>query len=133
MIELLNGCVCCSLTGEFKEAVKEILENYKIDYIVVETTGIAEPDALALNVEEIPDVELRRIITVVDAFAFSRYPLGMVGKLQIECANLILLNKADLVKKNELDEAKIKISRINPNAEIIETIRCDLPIKKVLE
>ena len=50
--ELLGGCVCCSLTGEFEEAIKEIIKKYKPEIIIVETTGVAEPDALVFEVSE---------------------------------------------------------------------------------
>lgn len=133
MVELLNGCVCCSLTGEFKQAVSEILENYRVDHIIVETTGIAEPEALALNVEEIENVELRKIIAIVDASSFLKFPIGMVGKMQIKEANLILLNKIDIADKSEIGKIEKELREINSDAEIIKVVRCNIPEEKVLE
>src|SRR3989304_9553565 len=51
MVELRGGCVCCSLTGEFEAAIKEIIEKTKPDAIVVETTGVAEPDAVVIDIQ----------------------------------------------------------------------------------
>ena len=96
LIELEGGCVCCSLTGEFEAAIKEILKRVKPDVIVVETTGVAEPDAIALDLEEIKGVRLEGIITIVDAFETSRFPsLGHTGKMQIQMADVLILNKVD--------------------------------------
>src|SRR3989338_7949090 len=62
--ELTGGCVCCSLAGEFEEAVKEIREKYNPEIIIVETTGIAEPDALITDVSStFPDLILDSVIT----------------------------------------------------------------------
>ncbi|MEK6852502.1 MAG: GTP-binding protein, partial [Nanoarchaeota archaeon] len=88
MAELLGGCVCCSLTGEFEAAVREILDKIKPEMILVETTGVAEPDAIIIEVEEnIPEVRLDGIITLVDCDAVTKFPsLGHTGKIQVEMA-----------------------------------------------
>src|SRR3989344_1563710 len=66
MIELAGGCVCCSITGEFEYAVKEILEKTCPDHIIVETTGVAEPDAIIIDIDEnIAGVRLDAVITIV--------------------------------------------------------------------
>src|SRR5262245_9889312 len=68
MTELAGGCVCCSLIGEFEAAIEEILARATPDLIVVETTGIAEPDALVIGVQEnLPGVRLDGVITICDA------------------------------------------------------------------
>jgi len=120
--ELSGGCVCCSLTGEFELAVKELVKKYNPDLIVVETTGVAESDALVLDIEDsLPELILDSIIVLVDSDAFLKYPLGKVGIAQVELADIILLNKTDLVNKNKLNEIEEKLKTINKKANIIKS------------
>ena len=130
MTELAGGCVCCSLTGEFEAAINEIIENINPDAIIVETTGVAEPDAMMVDIEEnILSVSLDGIITIVDADTMIRYPtLGHTGIMQIEMADIILLNKIDLIKDKELKEVEAKIKKINDNALIFKTKDCKTDI-----
>src|SRR3989338_928184 len=126
MTELQGGCVCCSLTGEFEAAIKEIIEKTKPDAIVVETTGVAEPDAVVIDIQDnLPELRLDGIITVVDSDAIIKFPaIGHTGKMQIEMADIILLNKVDLVDKKRLKEVENKIRSINEAAAIIKTEKC---------
>ena len=126
MAELGGGCVCCSLLGEFEAAVEEIIDTAHPEIIVVETTGVAEPDALVFDVQEnLPRVRLDGVVTVADADALVRYPqLGHTTRMQIGEADLILLNKIDLVSREELAQAKEKLSQINGVAPIISTRAC---------
>jgi G3E family GTPase len=126
--ELAGGCVCCSLSGEFEAAVKEIVEKINPEMIVVETTGVAEPDALVLSIEEnLPEVKLDAVITVVDADSMIRFPsLGVTGRLQIEIADVILLNKIDLVSEAQLKEVEQKIRELNNRAIIFQTKFCNV-------
>ncbi|MBI2671814.1 GTP-binding protein [Candidatus Woesearchaeota archaeon] len=122
LLRNIGGCVCCSLTGEFELAVKELIKKYKPDLIVVETTGVAEPDALIFDIEDsFPELVLDSIIVLVDSDAFLKYPLGKVGITQVELADIILLNKTDLVDKNKLNEIEKKLQIINKKANIIRT------------
>ncbi len=127
MTELQGGCVCCSLTGEFEAAIKEIIGKVKPDAIVVETTGVAEPDAVVVDIQDnLPELRLDGVITVVDADAIIKFPaIGYTGKMQIEMADIILLNKTDLVDKKQLKEVKNKIKTINNNSIILETENCN--------
>lgn len=129
MAELSGGCVCCSLSGEFEAAMGEILEKVKPSWIIVETTGVAEPSTLASSVvDNIEGVKLDAIITVVDLDSLVRFPkLGHTGIEQIEMADLLVLNKKDLVSEEKLVEIKGKISKINSRAKIIETHFCKIP------
>ncbi|MEW6723227.1 MAG: GTP-binding protein [Candidatus Micrarchaeota archaeon] len=127
LAELSGGCVCCSLSGEFEAAVGEILETVKPEWIVVETTGVAEPAALAHDVvENIPGVRLDSIVTVVDCDAMVRFPsLGHTGTEQIELADVLILNKIDIVSEKSLHEARQKVLAINGRALLIETVNCE--------
>jgi G3E family GTPase len=126
LAELGGGCVCCSLMGEFEAAVEEIVATVAPEVIVVETTGIAEPDALIVDIEEsLTAVRLDGVITIADADGLVRFPqLGRTTRLQIEAADLILLNKVDLVSAAELEQAAAALARLNPTAPILRTQRC---------
>lgn len=128
MADLGGGCVCCSLIGEFEAAVNEIIETVDPDHIVVETTGVAEPDALVFDIQEsLTDVRLDGVVTVVDADAIVKYPrIGHTAKLQIEAADVILLNKVDLVSKPELEAIEQKLRSLNEVASIIHAVRCQV-------
>ncbi len=120
--ELTGGCVCCSLTGEFELAVNEVIEKYKPDLIVVETTGLTEPDALIFDIEEeLPNLKLDSIIVLVDSEAYFKFPLGKTGKIQIEMADIILLNKVELTDEKNIEKLEKEIKKINPRANIIKT------------
>jgi G3E family GTPase len=124
--ELGGGCVCCSLLGEFEAAVIEIIEKIAPEIIVVETTGLAEPEALVFNIQEaLPQCRLDGVVSVIDADMLVRFPeLGHTTRLQIEGADILLLNKIDLVDAKQTDALEIKLREINPNAAVIRTERC---------
>jgi G3E family GTPase len=126
--ELGGGCVCCSLLGEFEAAVIEVIDTVHPDLIVVETTGVAEPDALIFDIQEnLPQIRLDGVVTVADADAMVRFPhLGQTGRAQIEAADLILLNKVDLVSAEELAGVKARLTQLNAQAPILPTQRCQV-------
>ena len=128
MVELQGGCVCCSLTGEFEQAVKEIIEKTKPDAIVVETTGVAEPDAVVVDIQDnLPELRLDAVITVADADAIVKFPaIGHTGKMQLEIADIILLNKIDLVDEKQLKEVENKLKSINNQAIIFKTKKSEI-------
>ena len=123
--ELGGGCVCCSLLGEFEAAVDEIIAKVDPEIIVIETTGLAEPDAVAFNIQEnLPQLRLDGIISVVDADALLRFPqIGHTERMQIEGADILLLNKIDIVGANDVDANERKLRDVNPTAVIIRTER----------
>ncbi len=124
--ELGGGCVCCSLLGEFEAAVTEIIKKVAPEIIIVETTGLAEPEALVFNIQEaLPECRLDGVISVIDADMLVRFPeLGHTTRLQIEGADILLLNKIDLVDAKQIEPLETKLREINPSAAIIRTGRC---------
>ena len=126
--ELGGGCVCCSLLGEFEAAVKEIIEKIDPDIIVVETTGVAEPEALAFNIQEaLPQCRTDGIVSVADADGLVRFPeIGHTTRLQFESADILLLNKVDLVEPRQIEPLKTKLRELNRTATVVRTQRCQI-------
>lgn len=124
--ELGGGCVCCSLLGEFEVAVNEIIARIGPEIIIVETTGLAEPEALVFNIQEaVPQCRLDGVVSVVDADMLVRFPeLGHTTRLQIEGADILLLNKIDLIERQQIESLEVKLREINPTAAIVRTERC---------
>lgn len=121
--ELSGGCVCCSLLGDFEAAVQEILETVNPARIVVETTGLAEPEALIFDIEDtLTQTRLDGVVTVVDADALIRFPSwGQTTRMQLQAADLILLNKTDLVSAAEAERLEKDIRRLTP-APLLRTL-----------
>src|SRR5437899_10959161 len=124
--ELGGGCVCCSLLGEFEAAVSEIIDKIAPEIIIVETTGLAEPEALVFDIQEaLPQCRLDGVVSVIDADMLVRFPeIGHTTRLQIEGADILLLNKIDLVEPAQIEPLEMKLREINPTAAIIRTERC---------
>lgn len=131
MSEVAEGCVCCSMLGEFRDAVSEIIDEYNPELIVVETTGVAEPDSLISDINNhIDECTLDSVITVVDSVSLRSFErLGRTGVIQLETADIILLNKTDLIEDNdEISDLKNKIREYNENSPIIQSEYCDVDI-----
>ena len=128
--ELKGGCVCCSISGEFELAVKEIIERAKPEHIIIETTGVVDPESLIYDVQEnMPYLKLDSVVCIVDCDSMARYPeIGQTARIQIEMADILLLNKADLVTEQQLEEIEQRVRTINGNAPIYKTIRCNVPV-----
>ncbi|MFQ5741730.1 MAG: CobW family GTP-binding protein, partial [Acidobacteriota bacterium] len=124
--ELEGGCVCCSLLGEFEFAVAEILDTVHPQLIVVETTGVAEPDALAFDIQEsLPRVRLDGVVTVMDAASMLQFPeMGRTTRVQLEAADVILLNKIDLASPPQLEKLESQLKAVSDQAPVIRTKRC---------
>ena len=123
--ELGGGCVCCSLLGEFEAAVNEISEKVAPEMIIVETTGLAEPEALVFNIQEaIPQCRLDGVVSVIDADMLGRFPeLGHTTRLQIEDADILILNKIDLIRPTQIEPLETRLREINSTAAIVRTER----------
>lgn len=135
VIEISGGCVCCSLTGEFEAAIKEIISDVKPDMIVVETTGVAEPDAIVGDIlENMPQARLDLVVAVADADSLVRYPsIGLTGRNQIEMGDVILLNKIDLVDDKQNAQIREKLMEINDHAMIFEAVRCAIDVEMLFD
>ncbi|NJP08778.1 MAG: GTP-binding protein [Leptolyngbyaceae cyanobacterium RU_5_1] len=137
MVELSNGCICCTINNDLVEAVYKILERQDaIDYLVVETTGLADPLPVALTFlgTELRDMtRLDSIVTVVDS---ENYSLDLFNSQaaysQINYGDIILLNKADLVSEENLNDLETRIRDIKEGARILRTVKGQVPLPVIL-
>jgi G3E family GTPase len=137
MVELSNGCICCSINGELLEAVYRVLERPEpVDYLVVETTGLADPLPVAMTFlgSDLRDLtRLDSIITLVDAENFGAETLqGEVGRSQIVYGDMILLNKCDLVSEERLEALENELRAIKSEARILRSVKGDVPLPLLL-
>lgn len=137
MVELSNGCICCSINGELLEAVYRVLERPEpVDYLVVETTGLADPLPVAMTFlgSDLRDLtRLDSIITLVDAENFGPETLqGEVGRSQIVYGDMILLNKCDLVSEERLDQLEAELRAIKTEARILRSVKGEVPLPLLL-
>ncbi len=137
MVELSNGCICCTINNDLLEAVYKVLERKdKIDYLVVETTGLADPLPVALTFlgTELRDLtRLDSIVTVVDSENYSVDLFSsQAAHNQIAYGDIILLNKADLVDEADLDLLEVKVRDIKEGARILRTTQSQVPLPLIL-
>ncbi len=158
LVALQNGCICCTLKMDLIQQITDIIKMGRFDYIVIEASGICEPEPIARTISSIPqmgreytkygDARLDCIVTVVDALRMQS-EFGCGDKLQrenideedienliiqqIEFCNIVLLNKVSDVKPEELARIKLIIKNLQPDAEIIECDYGQIELDKILE
>lgn len=137
MVELNNGCVCCTINNDLVEAVYKVLEREdKVDYLVVETTGLADPLPVALTFlgTELRDLtRLDSIVTMVDCANFSLDLFkSEAAHSQIAYGDIIVLNKTDLVDEADVDSLEVRIRDIKEGARILRTSKSQVPLPLVL-
>ncbi|HEY9601528.1 MAG TPA: GTP-binding protein [Allocoleopsis sp.] len=137
MVELSNGCICCTINNDLAEAVYKILEREdKVDYLVVETTGLADPLPVALTFlgTELRDLtRLDSIVTVVDCENFSLDLFNSEAAYsQIAYGDIIVLNKIDLVDEGDVDALEVRIREMKAGARILRTTKSQVPLPLIL-
>lgn len=157
LVALQNGCICCTLKMDLVQQICDIVSQHKFDYIVIEASGICEPEPIAQTICSIPSMgvqfikdgiaRLDCIVTVVDALRMrDEFESGdsLVGDQigeedleslviqQIEFCNIILLNKASEVRPSELGKIKQIIRTLQPKAQIIECDYGEVDLDKIL-
>lgn len=160
LVEMSNGCICCTLREDLLVEVKQLAQEGKFDYLVIESTGISEPMQVAETFtfdDESGDIlkdfaKLDTMVTVVDAVNFldnwnSRETLVERGESlgeederdivnlltdQIEFADVIILNKSSEVSEEDKQKIRGVIASLNSQAEVIETDYSDVPVSKIL-
>lgn len=162
LVEMSNGCICCTLREDLIEEVGRLAQEGRFDYLLIESTGISEPlpvaqtfffdmPELPVNLSEVS--RLDTLVTVVDASSFYANLESMDTLIdrgwqeteedqrsivhllidQVEFANVILLNKTDLVSPQQLDQIEATIKRLNPVAKIIRTKHSNVDLSEVLD
>jgi len=128
MLELTSGCICCTMKTDFIKAVQEIHDRVSPDYLVVEATGVAQPAEVLDTFFYLPLSEFTSLgnqVTVVDAGFFkARELLGSFYDNQIRFANIVILNKIDLVEPEPLREIEKLLCDMNPEAKILAARHC---------
>jgi len=137
MIELSNGCICCSINGELVEAIEKLINaNKRLDYIIIETTGLADPLPVAMTLlgSELRDqTRLDSIITLIDAENFSEVALeSSIGRSQVIYGDILLLNKCDLVSNKNIEETISKLKEIKNDVRILKSIKGNIPLNLLL-
>jgi G3E family GTPase len=139
VFEMNNGCICCTVRGDLIRIIEGLMKRKgTFDAIIVETTGLADPAPVAQTFFVDPDVQnlarLDAVVTVADAkWLAARLRDAPEAKNQIAFADVIVLNKTDLVSPAELREVEARIRAINPYAKLHRAQRCDVAIADVLE
>lgn len=137
IVELTNGCVCCTMQRDLLETLSRLLSlEQEIDSILIETTGLADPIPLMSSLLQ-PAVaghlELAGVITVVDALNFdANLNQAEIAHNQLAAADVLLLNKTDLVELDELDAMERGLRAINPEAVITRCVRSAVDLDLVL-
>ena len=157
LVALQNGCICCSLQFDLVEQLCDLVKSNKFDYIVIEASGICEPEPIARTIASIPNMDekysihglpkLDCIVTVVDALRM-KHEFECGNKLdkntleeddienlviqQIEFCNIVLLNKASEVSRNDLNRIKSIINNLQPGVEIIECDYTNVDFENIL-
>jgi len=122
--EYLNGCLCCVLIGKLGNALEELLDQYKPDHIIIETSGSAYPGPIAWEIRKIDRLRLDGLITVIDAINFEGYKdKSYTAKLQTKDTDLILINKHEKVDERTLDTVLDDVYELNPQTPKVRTDR----------
>ena len=138
VFEMNNGCICCTVRGDLIRILSGLMKRAdQLDAIIVETTGLADPAPVAQTFfvdEDVADrTKLDAIVTVADAVHLDAQ-LGEhhEAEEQIAFADVVLLNKTDLIQSENLESVETRIRKINPYAKIIRTARCNAPLEEVV-
>ena len=138
VFEMNNGCICCTVRGDLMRILDGLMrEKGKFDAIIVETTGLADPAPVAQTFFMDPNVgrqtKLDAVVTIADAkWLNDRLKDAPEAKNQIAFADVILINKTDLVSPDELSDVEARIRSINPYAKLHKTQRANVPLDAVL-
>ena len=138
IVQMNNGCVCCTVRKDLVKSVQGLIKRGGFDYILIETTGIADPAPVAQTFLNIPQlqqhVQLDSIITVVDAEQIEKQMSDVeTAREQIAMADFVLLNKIDLVDEAHLQKTEGLIKELNPHTQIFRTGHSQVNLKEVLD
>ncbi len=139
IVQMNNGCICCTVRGDLLRSLFQLLEHRsKFDTLMIETTGLADPAPVVqtffVDDRIRSDFELNGVVTVVDSkHIWQQIDHSAEAKEQIAFADLVLLNKTDLIAPEDLDGLEYKVRAINGSARICQTRNSDIDIGAVLD
>lgn len=139
VFEMNNGCICCTVRGDLIRIIDGLMKRKdRFDAILIETTGLADPAAVAQTFFVDEDVRRKTKLDAIVTVADAKHLLGELERAheaqeQLAFADIIVLNKTDLVTQDELKAVEGRIRKINPTAAIKRSTRCDVPLDEVLD
>jgi G3E family GTPase len=138
IVEMSNGCLCCTVRKDLVRGVQNLLKKGGFDYLLIETTGIAEPGPIAQTFLNIPQlqqlVRMDSIITVVDAEQIGKQLAEIETAVeQVRMADFLLLNKTDLVGAETLEQVEASLRELNPHATLFRTSQSEVNLKELLD
>lgn len=124
--EINAGCICCTIAGDFKRSLEEVINIYKPERIIIEPSGVAKLSDIIKSVKSIKlnnNIILNMVITVVDVIKYEKYIINFneFYKNQIINANIIILSRTQNIAYEKLESTVVNIRKLNKNAEIITT------------
>ena len=148
IVPLTNGCICCTLKSEMTKGIEKLISKGLYDYILIEASGVCEPMPIAQELELIRNGYLDNVVGVVDAarlvdeFAsgekllrkdeIEEEDIESLLVQQIEFCSTLVINKIDLVTKDELDKVSMVVNALHPGAKVIETSQGDVAVKDII-
>lgn len=143
IVEMNNGCICCSVRGDLIRNLNSLLDKkangeIEFDQIIIETTGLADPVTVAqtflIEVDLASSFFVDSIITIVDGYHVEKQlSQSIEAQKQIAFADVIILNKTDLIGKDSMFGIKKRLNQLNQTSKIIESINCEVEIENLLE
>ncbi len=136
--EMNSGCICCSLVGDFGIALKQVMDQFAPDRIIIEPSGVGKLSDVRRAVENVAqecDIEVNSLVTVADAMKVKMYMknFGEFYNNQVESAGTIILSRTQKISQEKLDEVLVMLREKNDKATIITTPWDDLDGKKILD
>src|SRR3984893_2900604 len=137
ILKLNNGCICCTVRGDLTRAVANLLASGRaIDHILIETTGLADPapviQSFILDETLRSSTQLDAIVTVVDALYVVEQMHNEQAREQVAFADVILINKTDLVSERSLEDVGRLLRSFNPLAKMHQTTGCDIDLGHIV-
>jgi G3E family GTPase len=139
-VSLSNGCICCTIRGDLLQAVEDVLapDAAPVDAVIIETSGVSDPLEVAMTFRDVPRmqalVHIDSIVAVLDAEQFPTLEreYAVLAMNQIGVADLVVLNKMDLVDDDQREQVRKAAQRIMPKARLFETSHADVPLELLL-
>lgn len=147
LVPLTNGCICCTLKTDLVEQIESLIKTGKFDYILIEASGVCEPMPIAQAVEQIDKGYIDNLVSVVDAMRLAtefdegnallknnmeEEDIESLLVQQIEFCNTLIINKVDLVNEEQLKKIRAVVKKLQPNARVIETTKCQVELSQIL-